>query len=197
MTQHEETTMEDNENGARDTLADDQAYRMTGSPPGDENASHDVATRDTVHSEHASPGADDRDDMPEAGRDTMGGSAEDDAEADLAEVRNPHAPNGSIRHQAAPGERPEDHTALVEDSDSERFRSRWHDVQAAFVDDPQRAVQDADQLVAELMRTLAATFAERKQSLEGQWHKGGDAETEDLRLALRGYRSFFDQLLPH
>jgi hypothetical protein len=92
---------------------------------------------------------------------------------------------------------PEDQVALLEDSDSERFRDRWHDVQAAFVDDPQHAVQDADQLVAELMQTLAATFAERKRSLEAQWHSGGEAQTEDLRLALRSYRSFFDQLLAH
>jgi hypothetical protein len=87
--------------------------------------------------------------------------------------------------------------ALFADADSDRFRHRWHDVQSAFVDDPRRAVQDADQLVAELMRTLATTFAERKRSLEGRWQEGVAAETEDLRLALRGYRSFFDQLLPH
>ncbi|HEY4455870.1 MAG TPA: hypothetical protein VGN81_16270 [Pseudonocardiaceae bacterium] len=91
----------------------------------------------------------------------------------------------------------QDDVALLEDSDSERFRGRWHDVQAAFVDDPRNAVQDADQLVAELMQTLAATFAERKRSLEEQWHGGGEAQTEDLRLALRSYRSFFDQLLAH
>jgi hypothetical protein len=46
------------------------------------------------------------------------------------------------------------------------------------------------------MQTLATTFAERKQSLEDQWRTGGDAQTEDLRVALRSYRSFFDQLLP-
>jgi len=95
------------------------------------------------------------------------------------------------------GERVTDHTPLLGESDSERFRSRWHDVQAGFVDDPQRAVRDADQLVAELMQTLATTFAERKQSLEGQWQQATDAETENLRLALRSYHSFFDQLLPH
>lgn len=99
--------------------------------------------------------------------------------------------------RAEPNGPGEDHAELIEGSDSARFRDRWHDVQAAFVDDPQRAVSDADQLVAELMQTLAATFAERKQALEGQWQKGQDAETEDLRLAMRSYRSFFDQLLPH
>ena len=92
----------------------------------------------------------------------------------------------------------EDHdVALFGDADSERLRDRWHDVQAAFVDDPQRAVQDADQLVAELMQTLATTFAQRKQSLEEQWHGDGEAQTEDLRLALRSYRSLFDRMLAH
>jgi hypothetical protein len=91
----------------------------------------------------------------------------------------------------------EEGSALFADDDSERFRGRWHDVQSGFVDDPKQAVQDADALVAELMQTLASTFADRKHSLEGQWQQGGEAETEDLRLALRGYRSFFDQMLPH
>jgi hypothetical protein len=112
--------------------------------------------------------------------------------------------DGKVRDELAdadrrtePNRQDEDHAALIEGSDSTRFRDRWHDVQAAFVDDPRRAVSDADQLVAELMQTLAATFAERRHALEGQWQKGHDAETEDLRLAMRSYRSFFDQLLPH
>lgn len=90
----------------------------------------------------------------------------------------------------------DDRAALIANADSTRFRDRWHDVQAAFVDDPRRAVHDADVLVAELMQTLSATFADRKQALDGQWQQGDEAQTEDLRLALRGYRSFFDQLLP-
>lgn len=116
------------------------------------------------------------------------------AMGDEREVRHEQPSGGTVHSQHTAHE---DAVALLEDSDSERFRSRWHDVQAAFVDDPRHAVQDADQLVAELMQTLAATFAERKRSLEQQWHGGGEAQTEDLRLALRGYRSFFDQLLAH
>ncbi|MFF1736201.1 hypothetical protein [Streptomyces sp. NPDC058247] len=42
---------------------------------------------------------------------------------------------------------------------------------------------------------LATTFADHKQGLEGQWHRGEEFATEDLRLALRQYRSFFDRLL--
>ncbi|WP_262371142.1 hypothetical protein [Streptomyces sp. WAC01526] len=53
----------------------------------------------------------------------------------------------------------------------------------------------ADALVAEVMQLLATTFADHKQGLEGQWHRGEEVATEDLRLALRQYRSFFDRLL--
>jgi hypothetical protein len=86
---------------------------------------------------------------------------------------------------------------LFDEAEAERFRARWREVQTAFVDDPKQAVRDADVLVAELMRELASAFSERKRVLEDQWREGTDAETEDLRLALRGYRSFVDQLLAH
>ncbi|SDX16815.1 hypothetical protein SAMN05421504_102526 [Amycolatopsis xylanica] len=76
----------------------------------------------------------------------------------------------------------------------EGFRAQWQELQAAFVDDPKRAVEDADQLVAAIMQSLAATFAEHKRELESQWQQG-EAPTEDLRVALRSYRSFFNQLL--
>jgi hypothetical protein len=86
---------------------------------------------------------------------------------------------------------------LFDEAEAGRFRERWHEVQAEFVDDPKQAVQDADVLVAELMQAVASAFSERKQLLEHQWREGATAETEDLRLALRGYRSFLDQLLAH
>ncbi|MEV6608681.1 hypothetical protein [Kutzneria sp. NPDC051319] len=86
---------------------------------------------------------------------------------------------------------------LFDEADAARFRGRWHEVQAGFVDDPKRSVQDADVLVAELMQSLASAFSQRKHLLEEKWREGSSAETEDLRLALRGYRSFLDQLLAH
>lgn len=70
------------------------------------------------------------------------------------------------------------------------FRSRWSIVQQGFVDDPQKAVRDGDELVAQVIKSLAETFAKQRAALEGQ---GGS--TEDLRLALRRYRSFFERLL--
>jgi len=78
----------------------------------------------------------------------------------------------------------------------DRFRDEWRDLQGRFVDDPQEAVQGADHLVAEVMKSLATTFTEHKHELEGQWRQeGSEAHTEELRQALRRYRTFFNQLL--
>ncbi|MFD5064687.1 hypothetical protein [Streptomyces sp. NPDC058394] len=79
--------------------------------------------------------------------------------------------------------------------EQEEFRARWQKIQGEFVDDPKNAVNAADQLVAETMQALATTFSERKRGLEGQWHRGEEVATEDLRVALQRYRSFFNRLL--
>ena len=75
------------------------------------------------------------------------------------------------------------------------FRERWNAVQVGFVDEPRQAVQEADNLVAGAMKRLAEIFAEERARLDGQWDRGGDVSTEDLRIALRRYRSFFGRLL--
>jgi hypothetical protein len=75
------------------------------------------------------------------------------------------------------------------------YRSRWQEIQTGFVDEPRAAVQEADALVADVMRQLARTFADERRGLEGQWAEGEEISTEDLRIALRRYRSFFDRLL--
>lgn len=80
-------------------------------------------------------------------------------------------------------------------SEVEDLRSRWDSIQAGFVDEPRKAVESADSLVAAAMKRLAETFADERQSLEAQWDRGDDVSTEDLRLALRRYRSFFGRLL--
>ncbi|MEV7543362.1 hypothetical protein [Streptomyces sp. NPDC089915] len=84
---------------------------------------------------------------------------------------------------------------LLASGDAEHFRTAWSEIQGRFVDDPREAVTSADTLVAEVMRSLAGTFASHKQDLEGQWQRGDDVATEDLRQALRHYRSFFNRLL--
>ncbi len=95
----------------------------------------------------------------------------------------------------APADAGDTGAELFGGDDVERFRGRWRELQADFVDDPMRAVRGADQLVDEVMRTLSEIFAAHKHELEGQWQGGGTGETEELRVALRRYRSFFDQLL--
>jgi hypothetical protein len=84
---------------------------------------------------------------------------------------------------------------LFEPDDVDRFRAGWRDVQSRFVDDPREAVEGADRLVADVMQSLTSRFTDRKHELEVRWQQGSEAETEDLRQALRSYRSFFDRLL--
>ena len=75
------------------------------------------------------------------------------------------------------------------------FRSRWDAVQISFVDDPRLAVQQADELVAQVMKSLAETFSSERTKLEAQVDLTDKASTENLRLVLRRYRSFFERLL--
>lgn len=89
----------------------------------------------------------------------------------------------------------EGNVALFAAPDLENLRARWRDVQGSFVDEPRAAVQKADELVAEVIRRLAEVFATERGRLEKDWGKSGDVSTEDLRQALRHYRSFFDRLL--
>ena len=84
---------------------------------------------------------------------------------------------------------------LFADSESSGLRSRWTVVQSAFVDDPRDCVQKADGLVAEVIDKLTTGFAEARSRLEEQWARGEEASTEDLRVALKRYREFFERLL--
>lgn len=112
--------------------------------------------------------------------------------ADLIANRNA-SPNGSYGQSAEPS--PSSHPALFPQNESEDFRSRWHDIQSRFVDEPRHAVEEADQLVAAVTSRIAEVFADERETLEREWSKGQDASTEDLRQALRRYRFFFDRLL--
>jgi hypothetical protein len=84
---------------------------------------------------------------------------------------------------------------LLSQSETADFRSRWDALQVSFVDEPRTAVEQADNLVANAMKRLAEVFADERARLEKQWDRGDDVSTEDLRLALRRYRSFFGRLL--
>ena len=75
------------------------------------------------------------------------------------------------------------------------YRTRWDGIQTGFVDEPRKAVEEADALVAQMIKRLTETFADERTALEGQWGRGERVSTEDLRLALQKYRSFFERLL--
>lgn len=117
------------------------------------------------------------------------------------ELREPREPAGEVRSGAvapgatrteAGGGQGEQLAPLFLPQVAERFRSRWDEVQIGFVDDPTEAVRHADELVAQVMKNLAETFAHERANLEGELDQ---SDTEHLRVALRRYRSFFQRLL--
>ena len=89
----------------------------------------------------------------------------------------------------------ETNTPLFEHGETEEFRSQWNNIQVQFVDEPRRSVEQADELVAQTMKRLAEMFARERERLEQDWDRGDNVSTEDLRIALQRYRSFFDRLL--
>ena len=114
--------------------------------------------------------------------------------ADLANAPQSQTdPSPVVDHRQAEGQ--DKRTALFPERDAADFRRRWTDTQTAFVDEPRSAVQKADALVADVMKRLAESFASERSTLESQWDRGDNVTTEDLRVALQRYRSFFDRLL--
>ena len=96
----------------------------------------------------------------------------------------------------APAAEDSEHPAplLIRDH-AEEFRSRWMNVQTNFVDEPRQAVKDADELVEAVMLRLVDVFKNERWALEEQWTRNEEVSTEDLRLLLQRYRSFFERLL--
>jgi hypothetical protein len=92
-------------------------------------------------------------------------------------------------------QRTADPNPLFPDDELHNFRARWDQVQTSFVDEPRQAVEQADSLVANVVKRIAEQFSAERAALEKQWAQGDNVSTEDLRQALRRYRSFFDRLL--
>jgi hypothetical protein len=86
-------------------------------------------------------------------------------------------------------------TPIFAGGEADGFRTQWDAIQTGFVDEPRKAVQEADALVSVVVKRLSEVFVDERNSLERQWGKGDEVSTEDLRLALRKYRSFFERLL--
>jgi hypothetical protein len=99
-------------------------------------------------------------------------------------------PRDADRHDGSAGT-----AALLPGEEASDLRRRWEALQTGFVDEPRRAVQEADNLVAQTMKRVAEVFARERAALEEQWTRGDNVSTEDLRVALKRYRSFFDRLL--
>ena len=84
---------------------------------------------------------------------------------------------------------------LFEEEAARKFRSRWLTIQSKFVDDPRDSVKQADELVADIIKDVTMSFADRRIGLEKQWNSGENISTEDMRVTLKRYRSFFERLL--
>jgi len=95
-----------------------------------------------------------------------------------------------------PSPREEDFAPLFENAEAEEFRSQWLEIQSRFVDDPRASVKEADELVANVIQSITRSFADKRMSLENQWKSGeNNISTEDMRVAIKRYRSFFNRLL--
>ncbi len=123
----------------------------------------------------------------------------------MAEDReNPTNRNAAEATQAPPQEDPEvqvekpteELEPLFENDEAEKFRTQWMNIQSEFVENPQESVREADKLVADVLKSVTMGFHDRRTSLEKQWNNGNNnISTEDLRLMLKRYRSFFNRLL--
>ena len=121
-----------------------------------------------------------------------------------ADIVNPQRPeatrdaNAAVETRsgsAAGGSRDLHANPLFPENELHGFRSRWDQVQTSFVDEPRAAVEQADSLVATVVKRIAEQFASEREQLEKQWDRGENVNTEDLRQALKRYRAFFDRLL--
>jgi hypothetical protein len=111
---------------------------------------------------------------------------------DVASTRTIEGTRDIVPDQQLQNDRP---GQLFPDNELNEFRARWDKVQIGFVDEPRAAVEQADGLVATIVKRIAEQFAAERAELEHQWDRGDNVSTEDLRQALRRYRSFFDRLL--
>ncbi len=117
-----------------------------------------------------------------------------DARSNALDTRNGVADTRNGQPLAAAAQQPQPNPLFPEE-ELHGFRSRWDQVQTSFVDEPRAAVEQADSLVANVVKRIAEQFAAEREQLEKQWDRGENVNTEDLRQALKRYRAFFDRLL--
>lgn len=109
------------------------------------------------------------------------------------DVERAMAGGGPQPHETLPSD--EQRAPIFVGTEAAGYRTQWDAIQTGFVDEPRRAVEEADALVALVIKRLSEVFADERGALEKQWGRGDEISTEDLRVALRRYRSFFERLL--
>lgn len=117
------------------------------------------------------------------------------SEADAAAGRGAHFSSTAPTSSLPAVQQDEKATPLFSEQEAKNFFARWDSLQVGFIDEPRHAVEQADNLVAGAMKRLAEIFADERAHLEGQWDRGDNVSTEDLRIAMQRYRSFFRRLL--
>ena len=95
-----------------------------------------------------------------------------------------------------PGAPATDGAPLIAAAQEHDFLERWSRAQIGFVEDPRQAVSDAEALFEDIMAAQREALEARRSDLTGQSHDNG-ADTEDLRLAMRGYGQLVSMLLAH
>ena len=132
--------------------------------------------------------------------DIANAASEDVAPGSAAEPRPTPIANSVIAGSSGTGPATarapeEEKVALFAPNEANDLRARWDSIQVGFVDEPRKAVQEADALVSDAIKRLSEVFGNERHNLEQQWDRNEDVSTEDLRVALRRYRSFFGRLL--
>jgi hypothetical protein len=164
----------------------------------EELAEDNLTTADLAQAKRATPGGDqlgvseDRPGPMLAERFTSGFGQE---VRDAATTVEPVKVRTAEVESASDARNQSDPEPLFSSDELQELRNRWSGIQTAFVDEPRRAVEQADGLVASAMKRLAEVFAEERSKLQKKWDRGDDVSTEDLRIALQYYRSFFHRLL--
>jgi hypothetical protein len=105
------------------------------------------------------------------------------------------SPSAEGTHSSTEATESSSRQSLFDEDELSVLRSRWDEVQAGFVDDPRECVQKADGLVSDVVDRLTTGFSEARSRLDEQWARGEEGSTEDLRIALKRYREFFQRLL--
>jgi hypothetical protein len=117
------------------------------------------------------------------------------SERAVREVESPFTSQRAADMASTDAEVADEKTPLLPVEEGREMRSRWDRIQVEFIDQPRRSVEEANALVSDTMTRLNAVFMQEREKMERQWDRKEDVSTEDLRQALRRYRTFFTRLL--